>query len=256
LLDRALYLPKEWTNDRARCALVGIPPERAFATKPALARSMLEQAFQAGVAARWVTGDSVYGDDRRLRMWLEEYAQAYVLAVSGTAYVWLGWRQQQVKTVLATLPVAGWTRCSAGAGAQGPRWDAWCWLLLAAPMHAAWRRWWLVRRSIRQPTELTAFVVFAPQATALAEAVHVAGTRWTIASSCAAAKGDVGLEHYAVRSWRGWYRHITLAMWAYAWLAVVRARHLQELPGPKKMLSQTPPNRLAACKAARSRGSP
>ena len=256
MLDRALDLPKEWTNDRARCALVGIPPERAFATKPALARSMLEQAFQAGVAARWVTGDSVYGDDRRLRMWLEEYEHAYVLAVSGKEYVWLGWRQQQVNPVLATLPVDGWTRGSAGAGAKGPRWYDWCWLLLAAPMPAAWRRWLLVRRSISQPTELTAFVVFAPQATALAEAVHVAGTRWTIESSFEAAKGDVGLDHYEVRSWIGWYRHITLAMWAYALLAVVRARHLQELPWPKKMLSQTPPNRLAAFKAARSRGSP
>jgi len=195
LLDRALDLPKEWTNDRARCALVGIPPERAFATKPALARSMLEQAFQAGVAARWVTGDSVYGDDRRLRMWLEEYEHAYGLAVSGKESGWLGWRQQQVKTVLATLPVDGWTRGSAGAGAKGPRWYDWCWLLLAAPMPAAWRRWLLVRRSISQPTELTAFVVFAPQATALAEAVHVAGTRWTIESSFEAAKGDVGLDH-------------------------------------------------------------
>jgi len=85
--------------------------------------------------------------------------------------------------------------------------------------------------------------------------VHVAGTRWMIESSFEAAKGDVGLDHYEVRSWRGWYRHITLAMWAYALLAVVRARHLQELPLPKKMLGQLTPNSLAAFKAARSRGS-
>ena len=255
LLDRALYLPKEWANDRARCALAGIPSERAFATKPVLARSMLEQAFQAGVAARWVTGDSVYGDDRRLRMWLEEHDHAYVLAVSGKEYVWLGWRQRQVKTVLATLPADGWTRCSAGAGAKGPRWYDWYWLPLAAPMHPAWRRWLLVRRSISQPTELTAFVVFAPQATSLAEAVHVAGTRWTIESSFEATKGEVGLDQYEVRSWTGWYRHITLVMWAYALLVVVRARHLQELPLPKKMLGQAPPNSLAAFKAARSGGS-
>jgi SRSO17 transposase len=255
LLDRALYLPKEWTNERERCALAGIPPERAFATKPALARSMVAQAFQAGVAARWVTGDSVYGDDRRLRLWLEEHDHAYVLAVSGKEYVWLGWRQRQVKTVLATLPADGWTRCSAGVGAKGPRWYDWCWVPLAAPMHPAWRRWLLVRRSISQPTALTAFVVFAPQATSLAEAVHVAGTRWTIESSFEAAKGEVGLDHYEVRSWPGWYRHVTLAMWAYALLAVVRARHLQELPLPKKMLGQAPSNSLAVFKAARSGGS-
>jgi SRSO17 transposase len=255
LLDRELYLPKEWTNERERCALAGIPPERAFATKPALARSMVAQAFQAGVAARWVTGDSVYGDDRRLRLWLEEHDHAYVLAVSGKEYVWLGWRQQQVKMVLATLPADGWTRCSAGAGAKGPRWYDWCWVPLAAPLHPTWRRWLLVRRSISQPTELTAFVVFAPQATSLAEAVHVAGTRWTIESSFEAAKGEVGLDHYEVRSWPGWYRHVTLAMWAYALLAVVRARHLPELPLPKKMLGQAPSNSLAVFKAARSGGS-
>ena len=83
LLDRELYLPEEWTQDRARCTQAGIPPDRPFATKPALARRMLERAFQAGVPAAWVTGDSVYGDNRRLRLWLEAQERAYVLAVSG-----------------------------------------------------------------------------------------------------------------------------------------------------------------------------
>ena len=256
LLDRALYVPKEWTQDRARCTRAGIPAERLFATKPELARRMLEQAFQANVPAAWVTGDSVYGDDRRLRMWLETQERAYVLAVSGKEYVWLGWQQRQVKTLLARLPAAGWQRHSAGAGAKGPRGYDWCWLPLAPPMQPAWQRWLLVRRSLSDPTEVTAFVVFAPQATTMAEAVQVAGTRWTIESSFEAAKGEVGLDHYEVRSWTGWYRHITLAMWAYALLAVVRARHLQqESAVPKKMLVQAPANSLAAFKAARNRGS-
>jgi SRSO17 transposase len=256
LLDRALYLPKEWTQDRARCTRAGIPAAQLFATKPELARRMLEQAFQASVPAAWVTGDSVYGDDRRLRMWLETQNQAYVLAVSGKEYVWLGWQQRQVKTLLACLPAEGWQRLSAGAGAKGPRWYDWCWLPLADPMPPAWRRWLLVRRSLSDPTALTAFVVFAPQATTLAEAVQVAGTRWTIESSFEAAKGEVGLDHYEVRSWTGWYRHITLAMWAYALLTVLRAGHLQqEVTVPKKMLVQAPPNSLAAFKATRSHGS-
>jgi len=255
LLDRALYLPKTWTQDRDRCAHAGIPPNHSFATKPELARHMLERAFQAGVAPAWVTGDSVYGDDRRLRMWLETQERAYVLAVSGKEYVWLGWHQRQVKTVLAALPADGWTRLSAGAGAKGPRWYDWYWLPLAAPMQAAWRRWLLVRRSVSDSTELTAFVVFAPQATPLAEVVQTAGTRWTIESSFEAAKGEVGLAHYEVRSWTGWHRHITLAMWAYALLTVVRARHLPELPLPKKMLSPSTSHSLAAFKAARSGGS-
>jgi SRSO17 transposase len=257
LLDCALYLPQEWTHDRDRCRRAGIPPERQFATKPELARRMLERAFQAGLPAAWVVGDSVYGDDRRLRMWLEAQDQAYVLMVSGKEYVWLGWRQRQVKTILAALPEEGWTRHSAGAGAKGPRWYDWCWLPLAAPMQPTWCRWLLVRRSVSEPTERVAYVVFAPQATTLGEAIHAAGTRWTIESCFEAAKGEVGLAHYEVRSWTGWYRHITLAMWAYALLAVVRSKHLQEEGAwPKKMLAQAPPNSLAAFKATRSRGSP
>jgi SRSO17 transposase len=255
LLDRELYLPKEWAQDRERCTRAGIPPERTFATKPELARRMLERVFEAGVPAAWVTGDSVYGDDRRLRMWLEAHERAYVLAVSGKEYVWLGWRQRQVKTILAALPADDWTRHSAGAGTKGPRWYDWCWVPLAAPMLPAWRRWLLVRRSVSEPTELTAFVVFAPQATTLAEVVQTAGTRWTIESSFEAAKSEVGLDHYEVRSWAGWYRHITLAMWAYALLTIVRAGYLQESALPKKMLDQGPLHSLAAFKAARRGGS-
>jgi len=113
----------------------------------------------------------------------------------------------------------------------------------------------LVWRSVSDPTDLTAFVVFAPQTTTLAEAVRAAGMRWTIESSFEAAKGEVGLDHYEVRSWTGWYRHITLAMWAYTLLTVVRARHLQEVVLPKKMRGPATSNSLAAFKATRSRGS-
>jgi len=150
LLDRELYLPKEWTSDCERCARAGIPATRPFATKPQLACQLLQRAFDAGVPAPWVTGDSVYGDDRRLRMWLEAQERAYVLAVSGKEYIWLGWQQRQVKTVLARLPTAGWTRHSAGMGAKGQRWYDWRWLPLADPLHPAWRRWLLVRRSVSE----------------------------------------------------------------------------------------------------------
>src|SRR5919199_5887376 len=125
LLDRELYLPKEWTDDPARCAQAGIPRTRTLQTKPALAQQMLERVMEAKLPLRWVTGDRRSGADRRLRRWLEEHEQAYVLAVSGKEYVWMGWRQQQVKTLLAQLPEEGWERLSAGAGSTGPREDDW-----------------------------------------------------------------------------------------------------------------------------------
>src|SRR5215212_12080237 len=119
LLDRELYLPKEWTDDRERCRRAGIPDEHEFATKPLLARQMLARAFEAGMTLAWITADSVYGDDRALRSFLEERKQAYVLALSGKEWVWLGEQQRQIKTILAELSSQGWERLSAGAGSKG-----------------------------------------------------------------------------------------------------------------------------------------
>jgi SRSO17 transposase len=223
LLARELYRPTAWTDDGARCQRAGLPDDRRLLTKPQLARAMVARAFAAGSPAKWVTGDSVYGNDRRLRMWLEAQPQAYVLAVSGQASVWLGSPQRQVKTILPSRPPAGWTRLRAGDGAKGPRWYDWCWLPLTAPSKPDWCRWLLVRRRLSTPSELTAYVVVAPHATSLQEVVRVAGSRWTVESSVEEAKGEVGLDQYAVRSWTGWYRPITRAIWALALLTIRRA---------------------------------
>ena len=155
--------PKNGPTTKRAARAQAIPAERLFATKPQLAQQMLQRAFDHGVPAAWVTGDSVYGDNRSLRLWLEEHGHAYVLAVSGKEYVWRAGRQQQVKTILAGLAAEGWCRLSAGDGAKGPRWYDWQWLALTTPLQPHWRRWLLVRRSLSDPTDLTAYVVFAPR---------------------------------------------------------------------------------------------
>jgi SRSO17 transposase len=251
LLDRELYLPQEWTDDRGRCRQAGIPEDRRFATKPQLAQQMLARALAAGVPARWVTGDSVYGDHRPLRRWLEGQPQAYVLAVSGKEYVGLGTQQRQVKAILTSLPAEGWTRLSAGDGAKGPRWYDWRWLPLADPLEPGWHRRLLVRRSLSAPTEVTAYVVFAPHATSLQEVVRVAGSRWTVESGFEEAKGEVGLDQYEVRSWTAWYRHITLAMWALALLIVMRAGTIAVEALKKSLPPPQGASPLAAFKARR-----
>jgi SRSO17 transposase len=251
MLDRELYLPKEWTNDEARCQGAGMPAERLFATKPQLAQQMLQRAFDAGVPAAWVAGDSVYGDNRSLRLWLEEHGHAYVLAVSGKEYVGRAGRQWQVKTLLAMLEEENWCRLRAGDGTKGPRWYDWRWLPLSTPLHPHWRRWLLVRRSLSDPTERTAYIVCAPAGTALDTVVQVAGRRWTVEQCFEEAKGEVGLDQYAVRSWTGWYRHITLAMWAYALLTVLRAAHLPTAPSLKKMPQGPMLSSLTAFKTSR-----
>ena len=251
LLDRELYLPTEWTNDVTRCKAAGIPTERCFATKPQLAQQMLQRAFDHGVPAAWVTGDSVYGDNRSLRLWLEAHCHAHVLAVSGKEYVWRAGQQQQVKTILAALAAEGWCRLSAGDGAKGPRWYDWRWLPLATPLQPHWRRWLLVRRSLSAPLELTAYVVFAPHGTGLETVVQVAGSRWTVERCFEEAKGEVGLDQYEVRSWTGWYRHITLAMWAYALLTVLRTANWPQAPLSKKMSRGSTRSSLTAFKIGR-----
>ncbi len=228
-LDRALYLPQEWTADAPRRRAAHIPDAVAFATKPQLARTMLERALQAGVPAAWVTADSVYGDDRRLRMWLEAREQAYVLAVSGKEYVNVAatWTQRRVSTLLAEVaeqPAQAWQRLSAGDGAKGPRRDDWCRLPLVPPLQEGYERWFLVRRSHSDPEDLQGYVAFAPAGTTLEQLVRVAGSRWTIEVAFEAAKGEVGLDQYEVRSAHGWYRHITLALFAQALLTVIRTR--------------------------------
>ena len=224
-LDRALYLPASWTDDRARCRAAGIPDEAAFATKPALAQAMLERALDAGVPAAWVTADSIYGDVKYLRVWLEARPIGYVLAVSGKdTVVGADWHQRRISTYLADPPTDGWQRLSAGDGAKGPRRYDWVRLPLIAPLVAGWARWVLLRRSVADPTAITAYVCFAPVGTTLADLVRVAGIRWTVEICFEAAKQEVGLAQYEVRSWTGWHRHVTLACLAHAFLTVVRAR--------------------------------
>ncbi len=251
LLDRELYLPAAWTDDRERCRQVGVPDERGFATKPQLAQQILERTFAAGLVLAWITGDSIYGDNHGLRDDLESRKQAYVLAVSGKESVWRNQHQSQVKTLLAALPRAGWEQISAGNGSKGLRFYDWLRLELSAPVHTNWKRWLLVRRSLNEPNELTAYVAFAPAQTSLATQVRVAGTRWTVEESIQTAKGEVGLDQYEVRSWDGWYRHITLAMWAQAFLAVLRKETGAEA-APKKGAQNRPPvSSLASFKAHR-----
>jgi SRSO17 transposase len=252
LLDRELYLPKEWTDDRERCRSAGIPDERAFATKPTLAQQMLSRAFEDGVVLAFVSGDSVYGDDRALRGWLEERTQAYVLAVSGKEWVWMDQEQQQIKTILSGLPSVGWETLSAGAGSKGPRTYDWLRMQLSDPPQAGWKRWLLVRRSISDPSELTGYIAFAKADTTLKELVRVAGTRWTVEESIQTAKGEVGLDHYEVRSFTGWYRHTTLAMWASAFLSVIREESGAEMAPKKGRQNQKHPSSLASFKANRN----
>lgn len=225
-LDRELYLPKEWASDAERRKEAGVPEAVTFATKPQLAQVMLQRALEAGVPAAWVTGDEVYGGDRRLRIWLEEQEQPFVLAIACDEPLWCnvgsGPEQRRADELAQMLDPSAWQRLSAGEGAKGPRWYDWARGRLCRLSEPQWEHWLLVRRSISQPEELAYYVVFAPAATTLEELVQVAGRRWTVEECLELAKGEVGLDQYEVRHWNGWYRHVTLALLAQAYLTVTR----------------------------------
>ncbi len=223
-IDRALYLPQEWTSDRVRCREAGIGDEVPFATKGDLAKQMLERAFAAGVSADWVVGDTVYGYDE-LRLWLDEQQKNYVLAVPETHAVWVNGRQQPVGLLAALLPPDAWVVLSAGEGSKGPRLYEWAWLQLPEQEEESGRAHWiLMRRSLSDASKRAYYRAAGPAQTTLTELVRVAGSRWKIEEGIEEAKGEVGLDQYEVRGFRAWYRHITLALLAHAILVVLRAQ--------------------------------
>jgi SRSO17 transposase len=224
-LDRELYLPRAWIEDRARCAEAGIGADVPFRTKPELAQLMLARALDAGVPAGWVAGDELYGQNAALRLALEERGMPYVLAVPVNQYTIaavdgrIG--QTRVDALSAAVPTDDWTRISAGEGAKGARLYDWARVPIR-PLSEPDRYWLLLRRRLSDG-ELAHYLCFCPPGTALAELVAVAGRRWAIEESFQTAKGEVGLDHYQVRRYDAWYRHITLACWAHAYLTVTRA---------------------------------
>ncbi|MGX1549546.1 IS701 family transposase [Streptomyces adustus] len=225
LVDRELYLPKSWTDDRDRCRAAHIPDERTFATKPDLAKAMVLRAIASPLPIAWVTADSAYGQEWRLRRMLEETGLGYVLAVPKSQQVPHFGR---IDHLFSQAPDEAWERRSCGDGAKGPRVYHWAALQITSiedfdgelPTH---QRWALARRSISKPQEIAYYLAYAPLGTTLERLVRVAGTRWAIEEAFQAAKNECGLDQYEVRRYTGWMRHITLAMLAHAFLAVMAA---------------------------------
>ncbi len=225
LIDRRLYLPKDWIEDAERRKTAGVPDDVQFATKPKIGTTMVAAALEAGVPCAWVLGDSVYGSDKSLRVMLESRDTPYVLAVRGNERLIMGdFRTHAAQDLAADLPTGAWRRLPAGVGSKGPRLYDWARLRLMRLQSPPWDHWLLIRRSIADPTEMAFYVTFGPHTTDLKELAAVAGLRWTIEECFQSAKGETGLDHCEARSWHGWHRHMTLSMLALAFLAGLRAR--------------------------------
>jgi SRSO17 transposase len=257
LVDRELYLPRSWANDPERLQAAGVPDQVGFATKPQLATRMLGRALDAGVPAAWVTGDEVYGANPGLRAELEARGVGYVLAVACDHRVLVGGVSRRADALLRCVPARAWQQISCGKGAKGHRHYDWAFLRLddGEPDRGgqAAQCWLLVRRNQRT-AELAFYRCFMPYPVPLAVLVRVAGRRWTIEERFQTSKGLVGLDQHQVRRWRSWYRWVTLAMLAHAFLVVAALAERTRHPAPAGLIGLTcnEVQRLFAAQAARS----
>ncbi len=233
LIDRELYLPQSWIEDRDRCRAAGIPDEVEFTTKPRQAQAMIGRAIDAGVPFAWFTADEAYGQAKYLRVWLEERDVFHVLAIRRSdTLITTSAGEQRADALIAALPPRAWRRLSVGAGVHGPREYDWA----RVPVRICWRpgrgHWLLVRRSISDPAEIAYYVCYGPRRSTLVDLAWTAGSRWHVEECFQQAKNEAGLDHYQVRSWRAWYAHITLSMLALAWLAASKAQAVKGEPAP------------------------
>jgi SRSO17 transposase len=233
LIDRELYLPASWTEDRDRCRDAGINDDVTFATKPELARRMLARLIEAGIDIGWFTADEAYGDNPKLRAWLETQHVNYVMAISCDTAFATPTGPLRADALAASAPKRGWQRLSCGAGSKGDRLYDWLLIDPGVDQHPL-----LVRRSISSG-ELAYYIVHTRRPVPVAELVRVVGTRWGVEETFQFAKNETGLDHYQVRRYDAWYRHITLSMLAAAFLTVTahheRMRDQKGAPRPARM---------------------
>ncbi|NES17076.1 MULTISPECIES: IS701 family transposase [Micromonospora] len=242
LIDRAVYLPKAWTDDPDRCAAAGIPADVGFATKLVLARRMLTRALDAGTPAAWATADEAYGGDRHLRRDLQTRGIDNVLAVAKSHHVTARPVDGPVRVdrLAADLPDKAWNRLSAGAGSKGARDYDWAWIAITPPpdetngQHSL-----LIRRRISDG-ELAFYRCWSARPAALRTLVRVAGTRWSI-ETCFQTGKSIGLDEPQVRRWHAWHRHVTLVMLAHAILTVIASRERAHRPADHELIPLTLP---------------
>jgi SRSO17 transposase len=218
LVDRELYLPEEsWLGDPARCAEAGIPGDLEFATRPAQVQAMIGRMLKAGLPFAWFTADEEFGQNPGLRDYLEDHDIAYVMAVpKNTRIAGADGREAVIEDLPARLKPSAWQRRACGIGTKGFRVYDWALLASADP-----DRQYMIRRSL-DDGELAFYHCFNPRREGFGELVRVAGSRWPVEECFGAGKNEAGLDHYQVRLYHAWYRHVTLSMLALAFLAAVR----------------------------------
>lgn len=233
LVDRELYLPKCWTKDRDRCRAAKVPDDRGFATKGELAKTLVRRCLAAGLPASWVTADEAYGQDWTFRRMLEQHGIGYVVAVPKSQQIKSLAGMWRIDQLIDEAPDDAWQTLSCGDGAKGPRVYDWAAAKLPAnivfdPDPPTHHRWVMARRSLSDPGEMAYYLAYAPAEEDVTQLARIAGSRWAIEECFQAAKNECGLDEYEVRRYTGWYRHITLAMLAHAFLTALAVQAVRQ----------------------------
>ncbi len=229
-LDRRLYLPKAWCEDKERLLAAKIPEAaHEFKTKPQLALELLEQSWSEAVPMQWVVADTTYGNSPGLRQAIAESGRYYVMEL-GTQHQLLAQGQRLLlRALVATISAQDWLVLSR-LGEKGPLTELWASKRVTMPNDDIGEQWLLLRRSLADADDLTFYLCNAPADTSLSDMVSVAWARHDIEQLLKEGKDQLGMADYEVRSWHGWHRHMTLVMLAHSFLALGRAQQREKKP--------------------------
>lgn len=245
LWDRELFVPQDWANDSERRKRAKIPESVVYRSKIQIALDMFQHVIDRGLPAKWVLADAAYGKCSGFRRFFEDRTIPYIVAVPKSLQLFYQGYRQRLDDILASLASDSWQTMSAGLGCKGPREADWIFIPFRCSVEA-FDKAIMIRRhheeeSGQREKKITYFMAFAPKGTSQAKLVQVQGRRSEVETSFEQTKQEVGLADYQVRSWHGWYKHITLTMVAYAFLTTLKVRASQhEGEAEKKTLTKTP----------------
>jgi SRSO17 transposase len=260
LIEAQLFVLEEWFDEahaekRRQC---GLPEDLVYQTKPEIGLKLLQAAVKRGdLPFFWVAADELYGDSPTFRDGVAEMGKCYFTEIKCNTPVWSvrpevhvpAWkghgrhptqlrlfhpsdRPTQVNQLAAGIPKAGWTRAIIKEGSKGPIICDFAFLRLTESRGnlPGPEVWLIIRRNLLDPSVIKYYFSNAPATTPVIEFVRISGMRWPIETIFKESKGEVGLDHYEMRSWLGWHHHMLLVSLAHHFLVRLRIRFQEQAP--------------------------
>ena len=260
LVEGQLFMPDEWFEEEhaERRRACGVPEDLGYKTKPEIGLELVQKAEKRGsLPFHWVAADALYGDSPAFRDGINDLGKWYFTEVKNTTPIWRTqpkvqvpkWkgrgrhptrlrlrhpsnRPLQVKQLVRNIPKKDWVQAIIKEGSQGPIACEFAFLRVTESRGnlPAGEVWLIIRRNLDDPSEVKYYLSNAPAHTPLSEFVRISGMRWPIETIFKEAKGEVGLDHYEMRSWLGWHHHMLLVSLAHHFLVRLRIRFQEQAP--------------------------